>query len=343
VTAANWYSDLFRIDSSRISVLLFVRVAIAVGAPLLGFALAGHRTAAVAAGATALFVSLSDIGRTRRGRAGTMALTTVVILLGGFIGDKYGLTTFADETLILASAFVAGWVSNSHPGISAVARFAALATAAGVGMQVTDPVAAAAVLVGGAGAIGVAYAMWLMDDIAPDENFMDWEAGVRRAFAGKDAGLWFALCYAVACALSLLVAEQLGVHNPYWATFTVIMVMRREGMVSLNLVILYMLGTIAGVPAAALLAQLSNGYPLAQIALATIAAAFARLGFALNAALGYLAFTMFVVLIVELAQESSVPPSALVLTRLYDVGVGCVIALIATLIAGVGRWRRYSE
>ena len=101
MTAENWYRDLFRIDSSQISALLFVRVAIAVGAPLLGFALAGHLTAAIAGGATALFVSLSDIGRTRRGRAGTMALTTVVILLGGFVGDKFGLTTWADEALIV--------------------------------------------------------------------------------------------------------------------------------------------------------------------------------------------------------------------------------------------------
>ena len=61
-------------------------------------------------------------------------------------------TTWADEALILASAFVAGWVSHSRPGISAAARFAALATAAGVGMQVTDPVAAAAVLIGGTSA-----------------------------------------------------------------------------------------------------------------------------------------------------------------------------------------------
>ena len=60
----------------------------------------------------------------------------------------------------------------------------------------------------------------------------------------------------------------------------------------------------------------------------------------LIAALGYLAFTVFVVLIVELVRESSVPPSALVLTRLYDVGIGCAIALAATLIAGVGRRRR---
>lgn len=79
------------------------------------------------------------------------------------------------------------------------------------------------------------------------------------------------------------------------------------------------------------------GAPLLGFALATVAAAFGRLGFAPNPAPGYLAFTVFVILIVELVRVSSVPPFELVLTRLYDVGVGCVIALAATLIAGVGR------
>ena len=340
MTAEKWCRDLIRIDSSQISVLLFVRVAIAVGAPLFVFWLVGHRVAAVAGGATALFVSLCHIGQTRSERARTMVIATLAMLLGGFIGAKFGAETYADETIIVVSAFIAGWVSNSHPGISAVARFTALVTAGGVGMQVTDPVAAVAMLCGGAGAIVVAYAMWFMDDVRPDENFMDWRAGVRRAIAGADVGLWFALCYAGACAVSLLAAKQLGLNDPYWATFTVIVVMRREGVASLNLVILCTLGTIVGVPTAALLAQLSIGYPLVKIVLAATAAALVRLGLALNPGLGYLAFTVFVVLIVELARESSVPPSALVLTRLYDVGVGCVIVLVATVIAGVKNWGR---
>jgi Fusaric acid resistance protein-like len=337
VPASGWYRELFRIDSTRISILLFVRVAIAVGIPMFGFVLAGHHFAAIASGATALFVTLSDVGPTPRERSVTMVLATILILLGGFIGDKFGGTTWADEFFILASAFVAGWVSNSHPEISAVARFSALATAAGAGMQVDDALAAIAVLAGGASAIGVAWAIRFADDAPPDQNFMDWRAGIRRAFAGADAGLWFAFCFAAACALALLAARWLGVASPYWATFVVVMVMRHEGTVSIKLVILYMLGTIAGVPVASALAELAGGNSLALVALATMAAACGRLGFALNAAIGYLAFTVFLVVIIELVRGGAVPPSALVLTRLYDVGVGCAIALVATLVAGLGQ------
>jgi len=77
MTAANLYRDLFRIDISQISGLLFVRVAIAAGTPLLVFLLAGHGSAAVVGGATALLVSLCDIGRTRRERTGTMVLAAM--------------------------------------------------------------------------------------------------------------------------------------------------------------------------------------------------------------------------------------------------------------------------
>jgi hypothetical protein len=67
-------NELFRIAPGPIPLLLFVRVALAVGIPLLGFTLAGQPVAAVAGGATAMFVTLCDVGSTRRGRVGMMLL-----------------------------------------------------------------------------------------------------------------------------------------------------------------------------------------------------------------------------------------------------------------------------
>ncbi|HET9047198.1 MAG TPA: FUSC family protein, partial [Casimicrobiaceae bacterium] len=199
-----------------------------------------------------------------------------------------------------------------------------------------DPFGVIAVLAGGGFAIAAAYAMWIIHDIPPDRDYIDWRIGVRRAFEGADAGLWFALCYAGACAVSLLAADWLGLHSPYWATFAVIMVMRREGMVSFRLVMLYILGTIAGVPVSALLAGLTMGEPLGHATFATLAAAFSRLGFALNPALGYLAFTVFLIMVVELGRGGAVPAWPLVMTRAYDVAVGCGIALLATMLASLG-------
>lgn len=331
----DWYRELFRLQSSRMSTLIIVRVGIAVGVPLFAFVAAGHPLAAVAASATAMFVTMSDIGVTRATRVGTMAAAAAAILFGGFVGDRFGGTMYADEFFILASTFVAGWVANSQPGISAVARFGALATAAGAGMQVHDSMAAIAVLAGGASAIVAAYSMWLIHDIPPDQDYIDWRIGIRRAFAGADTGLWFAFCYAGACALSLFAAEQLRLNSPYWATFVVIMVMRREGTVALRLVVLYMAGTLAGVPVAALLATMTAGTRFGHAVVATLAAALGRVGFAVNAAFGYLAFTVFLIMIIELARGNTAPALPLVMTRLYDVFVGCVISLVAILLASL--------
>lgn len=333
--SATWYQSLFQLGRGPIPLALTARVAVAVGIPLIGFLLTGDALAGVVAGATAMFVTLSDIGTTRKERLWTMIATTLAMLAGGVLGDKLGGTPYAKEAVVIFSALLAGWVSGAHPGIAAVARFAAIATAAGAGIQITDARAVFAVLFGGAWAIAAGFAIWKLFDVPADENHMDWRAGVRRALAGADAGPRFALCYAAAASLALFTAQQLGVTNAYWATLTTIMVMRREGTVSLPLVIHYMAGTLIAIPVAYLIFHTVN-VPVVIALFATAAAASARIGFALNPALGFTGFTVFLVLAVDLALQQQGAPSHLLSARLYDVAVGCGFALAGTLAASVG-------
>ena len=167
---------------------------------------------------------------------------------------------------------------------------------------------------------------------------MDWRAGVRRALASADAGPRFAVCYAGAAALALFFADELGVTNAYWATLTTIMVMRREGTASLTLVIHYMAGTLIGIPIAYVLYHAIE-QPVAVALLATAAAAGSRVGLALNPAIGFAAFTVFFLLIIDLALSHSGAPPHLLSVRLYDVTVGCVLALIGTVVASLGARR----
>src|SRR5579862_4724140 len=131
VTAA-WLRDLYRINTPTGVRDVFVRMFVAVGVPLLGGALAGHIQAGVAGGATALFVTMSDIGTTVRVRLGTMLAGWCAILAGGTLAHLLGQTPYARETVVLVCALVAGWASGSYPGIAAVTRFFAIAAAAGV-------------------------------------------------------------------------------------------------------------------------------------------------------------------------------------------------------------------
>ncbi len=332
----SFYRDVFGIAPGPLSLILFARVALAVGVPLIGFTWAGEPVAGVVGGAVAMFVSLCDVGVTRRGRVGTMLLGLLAIAGGGVVGDRFGGSMPVDMGLVLVATFVAGWVSNSHPGLAVVARFAALATVAGVGMQLTDPVAALAMLAGGACAIASAWASWAVFRLPPDKDFMDWRAGLRRALAGAGAGPWFALCFALTAAASLAAAASLGVNRPYWATFTVIMTMRREGTVSYRLTAQYMAGTLLGIPIAY---ALSHGVaaPVLVALLATLAAASARLGMAINPGLGFAAFTVFLMLVIDLALHGAGAPLPLLAARLYDVAVGCALAMAGTLVASARR------
>jgi uncharacterized membrane protein YccC len=259
-------------------------------------------------------------------------------LVGATIGDKFGITTYADETIVLLAALLAGWLTGSHPAIATVARFGALATAAGVGMHMPDPAAYPALILGGISAIASAVAIWSLPGAPSDENPMDWRAQLRRALAGAGVGPRFALCYAGAAALALLTAQYLGVTNAYWATLTTIMVMRREGMECIGLILHYMVGTLVGIPIADVLFHAIH-QPLAIAVLATATAAFVRVGLALNPALGFVAFTVFLLLGIDLALQHGGMPQHLFAVRLYDVTIGCAFALLGTLAARTGRAR----
>lgn len=326
-----WSRDLFKIAPGPLPIAVAARVVAATGIPLLGGLAAGHVVAGVIGAACALLVTMADIGTTRASRVGSMAAAAAAMIVGGTIGAKLGGSTYADEAVVLAAAAVAGWVSGSHPAIAAVARFGAIATAAGAGLQFSDPAVAAAALAGGVLAIAVTFAGWWITGVPAADNAMDWRAGVRRALAGADAGPWFAICYAAACAVALLAAGELSVARPYWATVTVMMVMRREGLMSLELVIQYMVGTLVGILAAAAIESVVHA-PLVLALLATAFAAFARFGLALNPGLGFTAFTVFFMLAVDLAVQGTGLATHVLSTRLYDVAVGCALALAGTLV-----------
>jgi uncharacterized membrane protein YccC len=165
---------------------------------------------------------------------------------------------------------------------------------------------------------------------------MDWRAGVRRAFEGADAGLRFAFCYAAAAAVALFAAGALGVKDSFWATLVVLMVMRREGIASLELTVHYALGTIMGVIVGAVVLRFVHA-PVMLAVVASLVATFARVGFSINPCLGYMAFTLFLLCVMNVSATGVIMPH-LFETRLYDVCVGCLLALAGTLLATYPRF-----
>jgi hypothetical protein len=337
MTAA-WYRDLYKIGSARGAAAVVLRVAFAVGIPLIGGVYLGHPRAAVAGGATALFVTLSDIGQTPRVRLATMVAGWAAIVAGATLGHFLGDTPYSKELVVLLCALLAGWASGSHPALAAVTRFFAVAAAAGTGMQFGDADVMLSVALGGVTAFASAFLVWSWFRIPSEENLMDWRAGIRRACRGTDAGVRFTACYGAAAAVALFAASSLGVHDPFWAALVALMVMRREGIASLELTIHYAAGTILGVLFGAAILTL-GGSAITLAVLATLVAALARVGTAIYPALGFMAFTMFLLFATHaiLASDGGSAPH-LLQTRLYDVTVGCIIALVGTLAATYPRF-----
>jgi uncharacterized membrane protein YccC len=113
--------------------------------------------------------------------------------------------------------------------------------------------------------------------------------------------------------------------------------MRREGTESLRLTLHYAVGTVAGVALAAGLTQVISE-PLALATIAVLCAAVTRIALAANPSLGFTMFSLFLLLLVDIALPSHAYSTTLWPTRLYDVGVGCLLSIIGTLLAT--RWPR---
>ena len=255
------------------------------------------------------------------------------------MGALFGGTTYADEILVFLSAFTAGWVSASHPGIAAVARFCAVATAVGAGMQFTNPGIVLATLAGAAIAIASAFLIWWLFGLPAEDNLVDWRAGLRRALGGDRSGspLCDLLCNdRLRCPLRSRIARS---KPPVLGDVAVLIVMRREGTVSLRIIVQYMIGTLAGIFAAAFIVHLVPVLPVIAL-IAVACAASGRIGLALNPALGFMGFTAFFMLAIDVALQGQASHVHLLSTRLYDVAIGCVLALLGTLVAMKLGWNR---
>ena len=210
-----------------------------------------------------MFVTLCDVGRsTPQPRRHDAAGHRSPSCWAAWPATSSAAAPASTRLLVIASAFVAAWVSNSQPGLAVVARYGAVATAAGVGMQISNPLAAGAIVAGGLWSLSVGLLVGWLAGLPADQANMDWRAGLRRALAGADAGPRFAIVVALTAALALFAATHLGVTRAYWATLTVILVMRREGMVSLKLTLQYLAGTLLGIPLATLLWHAAGGTQL---------------------------------------------------------------------------------
>ena len=324
--------QLFRIGQARFRGWVALRVGLAVGLPLAVGIATGNVSAGVIASLCAMLTTFCDVGDTHRERLATMACGGAAIIGGGALGAHLGGTPHANEFVVMAAALTVGILSGPHPGVTAIARFFALGVVAGAGMQWPSADFLLAAAGGALCALSIVALIWVVWPGAQGGNLLDWRETIARTFAFDRPDYRFAIGITLAAGIALFAASSLHLNRPYWAAVSLLLIMRREGTESMRLTLHYAVGTILGVLAAAALTLVTASVTVLAT-VAVLAAAVTRIALALNPSLGFTGFTLFLLLLVDVALPAHGDSATLWTTRLYDVAVGCGLSIAGTLLA----------
>ncbi len=317
-------TDLFhRVLRFLTTVGLPVAVAIAEGVqPWLIYAVLG-----------AILAFLGDEGGAPLRRLGYMTIGPAGLIVGAAVGTA----TYSLPVIFLIIIFVLGlfygMVEGGHTHLLLLARFIGYGLVMGNAVTPLDLADCAA-----AGAAVVeAWGTSLLWDLARGRLR---PLGVPPIGDATKAELtnwrtrWsFSLCAGLVIVAANLAGAWLGLGHPYWATLTILVVLRSEMAPSEDLITDRVLGTLLGVIAVALLVTAAPGQG-SLLAGMIVAAALRWPAFRIHVALGTATITAFVLLLGELLAASSPAANRLLQDRLLATMVGCCFAM-----AGIGLYR----
>jgi hypothetical protein len=164
-----------------------------------------------------------------------------------------------------------------------------------------------------------------------------WISEARRVFTPMATEFRYAVLLGLATGAAVLIARRLSSPNGYWASLTVLLVLRRGGAETLTRGAQRMVGTLAGAAAATLLAALLR--PEAGVLLVLIGAA-AWCAYAtqwVNYGTFSLSVTSYVAFLLAL---QGLPEAQVALHRVGATLLGAAIAAVALGIGRVGRLAR---
>lgn len=252
--------------------------------------------------------------------------------LGTLVAHHTGLTILA---FALAGALYA-LVESIDPSAAAASRFLCLTLAVGALYAPLQPADIPVVA-------GFAVWAWLVS-LGWDLVVGLWRPSVAPAPRAvlvriRDTARerWiFAGAVAISVPLALFTSLALGLHRPYWALIAIVLVLRADSLMSRQLMMQQLAGTLLGI-----LAALGFGHLFpAHAALLTGMALAALLRWPaqqLNGTLGAAALTAFIILLLELVAGGIGGAAHDIAERLVDVAVGCGFAFVALELDRFGR------
>ena len=299
-----------------------------IGVPVL-FALAQNNARAGVVGAVAgLLFSLADNDKPLGQRLGLLARTTLVLLAFGTLGHWLGgynalfWAAFAALTVATASLSVRG---SLH---AATLRLGALALIAMAGMpQAGASTVTMLLIVASVAALTRTVGAWLFPN-APAIS-----AVAARDFQAEDGTeLRFCLAYAGSAAIALALGSVAGLAHPMWAATTVLLVMQPEAKSSYDRIVQRFFGTFVGVLAAAIIISLLHTTQV-LVACVLVLAFFMPHAISRNYWLQSALITLMILVLYDLAVAGQHFDARLFSERVLDVLLGCLLALIGTLLS----------
>ncbi len=315
-----------------------VRCMLALGCPTLFGIYAGNADLALIATVCALWVWLNDLGGTVTDRLLDMMATAIGVLSGGVLGGLAGAHFWPELIgLFLCSAGI-GWLHNTSRALENAVRCAGFAYVIAASLGLTDPRLILAASGGCLWAIVIVCGDQLLWPRVVRATGTSLRAGLARLNKGHAPDWRFGVRYALAATAALIVAIQLGASHAAWATITTLAVMRPNDAESVTLVIERGIGTFVGVGvASAILAITQNPWALGLLV--------AVLAFTISPSAVWHRWTRFaaitatVLVLLDLALLNQGGDRPLLVERIYDTGLGCSIALLATWAIFPTRWR----
>jgi hypothetical protein len=341
---ANLLSDITKLNASAFSLRTGFRAAFFVVSPLL-VGLATGQMALVFATLGALFVVNTE-------GPPTTALPVGMTLVASFLeATMFGLGTLAGlmgllGLPLLGIAVFAALLLAIRPGWAPLGTFSAIFFAVGVGLPgASVPAAGVRLVFSLAGGLWVTFGAWLHRSViaprwrrlnTPVSTHPRARAGVPAAAATMPPPLRSetvrqAFAIAVASAVGLETGIALGLPRDFWIVVTIILAIRPTIGSTVTFTLMIVIGTMIGaIVAAAITLEIGAPYVLAILLFAFALAMFATRG--VNLALVQLFFTPFIIILLNILYPGE---WMLAESRILDVAIGGVLAIVTASIRAV--------
>lgn len=310
------------------------------GALLIGRAEGGRGALAVAP-ALAVFMTLADTEGALVLRLEMLLLTALGVTVGGLAGLWFGAQPVAFAVVFLLLVAIAGVGSVIGPPFQQASRFCVV-----VGLLVSLVKVDVAELLAmvASTTVLVAAVRGIEHLIAPDHKTGDFRSVKEAVFvvrAGRWALIRFVSAYVLAAACGWVIGRTADAVHPTWVTVTVVVVMWADAHRSYQRVLQRVVGTLAGGVVTLLLTTLVTDTRV----LGAVAALmlfflphFIRRNYWLHTGL----MVVFVMVALDLWSGSRFS-THLILERIGDVLLGCVLALAGTVLAFAAMHARIAD